>query len=81
MFFIKWGLSFLVGNTHASMLIHTGRIDKENFISSREALQNNETTHPDKNQSINNSPHIGTQVILKFRILVFFYFYIPLLLF
>jgi hypothetical protein len=60
MFFIKWGLSFLVGNTHASMLIHTGRIDKENFMSSREALQNNETTHPDKNRSINNSPHIGT---------------------
>lgn len=55
-------LSFL-GNTHTSMVFHSGRIDKENFISSREATHNNGAAHPDKNECMNKSPPTDTQVI------------------
>ncbi|KAG0521132.1 hypothetical protein BDA96_08G134900 [Sorghum bicolor] len=50
------------GNTHTSMVFHSGRIDKENFISSREATHNNGAAHPDKNECMNKSPPTDTQV-------------------
>ncbi|KXG20585.1 hypothetical protein SORBI_3010G223800 [Sorghum bicolor] len=49
------------GNTHTSMVFHSGRIDKENFISSREATHNNGAAHPDKNECMNKSPPTDTQ--------------------